>query len=436
MKAKTLKNRKTSENSYSSKKLLTLIALISSLLIVTLGCGEQGFKVTPSTTFQKAPGSFSLPPKIDILLAEDNTGSMFEFFDSINYQFPRFLMDLDSKGWDYHFAVTPLTTTRPFGQIAASFFDPSWGSQWTPPFPGVSLQTGGLIPTGKLTTAKDFSNFLSMGDISNISGGREPGLETIYQTLTTLTPGTGFVRNDALLVIVVVGNGKDTSGVNLCNRQTGTPPQTDLEWRTAEYIDYCETTGFQIYQNYNSSLLDYQNKYINFKKLNPSDTTAPIKFFAGVAKDNTSSCKKDGVSAYAGQRYKDFERTLNNKTIDFDICTQELNTFTDAIASHLNTVKLQVRQKYVPLPFEPEVSSIKVIKYIGGDVNQAIEISKNETNGWTYAGFINDYAIDYPFPSTKISAFAIELHGSARLFGEDTAKVESKPKGARDSGTP
>ena len=58
------------------KKSLIFAAILLGTLLAIVGCGKQEFDVVSSTVQQKAPGTYSIPPKIDLLLAEDDTGSM------------------------------------------------------------------------------------------------------------------------------------------------------------------------------------------------------------------------------------------------------------------------------------------------------------------------------------------------------------------------
>ena len=82
----------------------------------------------------------------------------------------------------------------------------------------------------------------------------------------------------------------------------------------------------------------------------------------------------------------------------------------------------------------PELSTIRVTKYLGGDTRQPQVIPQDPVNGWTYAGYLTDVpVIDQPIPMNHQSGYAIELHGTAKLIGGDTASVEWKPEGARDS---
>ena len=48
---------------------------------------------------------------------------------------------------------------------------------------------------------------MTQDTLSNEANGLEPGFETILRTLVDRTPGTGFLRDDAMLVVLVMGNG-------------------------------------------------------------------------------------------------------------------------------------------------------------------------------------------------------------------------------------
>jgi len=58
------------------KLLFFIIALLFAAALITLalnGCGKQAFEVTESKSAQSAPGSYFIPPRVDVILAEDNT---------------------------------------------------------------------------------------------------------------------------------------------------------------------------------------------------------------------------------------------------------------------------------------------------------------------------------------------------------------------------
>ena len=54
-------------------------------------------------------------------------------------------------------------------------------------------------------------------------------------------------------------------------------------------------------------------------------------------------------------------------------------------------------------------------------------------NGKAKAAWKRAYAIDAPFQSNQFSGYAIELHGTAKLLGDDTASVTYDPYGSQNS---
>ena len=434
---------KTRKLRLSHRQFLILIAVLSSLVLMTVGCGKQEFVANPSTTLEKAPGSFSIPPKIDLLLVEDDTGSMGEIFSDIKQQMPLFLKDLDREGWDYHFGMTPITSVfdinnphvdlnRTLLQVAASFYDPSWFSLglWTPPFPGALPPQNGLIPTGVLRSASNYNYFITSP--SNASGGFENGLESTLKTLTEKAPQVGFLRSDAMLVVLVVGNGEDTSRVTFCNRSTQRPPLSQQEANTAEYVNVCEWVGgLPQYYTYQSSLNHYQTSLSALK-----NSPALIRFYAAVSLSESTVCRGKAAHTYRGTRYLALEQFFNSGNSNVDICKVPISNELSQISSQLSSTKGNFRQHYIPLPYELEESTIQVTKYTHGDVNQSHSLAHDSANGWTYVILTetdNAFVIDDPVRMNHITGPALELHGDARLTGDDTLKWTGTRKGLRNS---
>jgi hypothetical protein len=391
-----------------------------------VGCGKQGFLVDTATIQQKAPGNFVIPPKIDLLLAEDDTGSIKEIYSSIAQQLPVFLNNLQNKQWDYHFATIPLTTDRAFNQVTASRYDSNWGSSWLPPFPGASWDAPGMVDSSVFRFPSQYSGFLPAGYASNGVNGVEMGLNNINFALGNRTEGTNFLRDDALLVVLVIGNGEDTSGVNLCPRsgdnlmvpceQASRPLCTDL----SEMGDPYARCGSQ------AMSLNYYKGELQALKPDPKQFQmhAAVSLYGGGCLGKSRS--------HIGSRYIQMATDTGGKA--YDICTQSVSSVLSSLSENLQNTRLAMETRYVFIDQEPEVSSIKVVKYMGGNTSQAIDIPQDPINGWTYQGYLkNVYAIDEPTPLNLSSGYAIELHGDAKLKGDDTASVTFLPKGSQDS---
>src|SRR4051794_33044980 len=93
-------------------KYLTPVFALMLVFVSLTGCNNLAFNISPSTQNIQGPANFMIPPKVDILLVEDDTGSAYEVYPTISQQLPVFLNQLQAETWDYHFATTPLTTFR------------------------------------------------------------------------------------------------------------------------------------------------------------------------------------------------------------------------------------------------------------------------------------------------------------------------------------
>ena len=245
-------------------------------------------------------------------MVEDDTGSVYEPYQQLAQQVPAFLADLENRGWDYHFATLLLTDNRPITQIMTSKYDPNWGSlweqpyPWIPPFPGAfpriptaanqAADIPGTVIQGYFSTPESYGGFLTPGDLNNGLNGNEPGLKNISDILagSSMTV-TGFLRPDAILAILVVGNGNDTSDVTLCNRgrrglpsvrsapaasraaASAEPAPTRLASRTARK----RLAG----RREASSFTNFYNRIRQRKAV-----SSQLKFFSAVAQGSYSSC--------------------------------------------------------------------------------------------------------------------------------------------------
>jgi len=389
----------------SIKQAVTLSALA---LAFATGCGPSGFKVSNLEQNQKAPGTFNIPAKVDIILAEDDTGSMNELLPQVKDQLPKFLNDLGNKGWDYHFATTPLTRFRALNQALASKHDANWGpTEWIPPYPGAVAWAPGTLSTSVFRRPGDYSDFLKADEFSNIDNGIENGFSNISQFLYKGLGSSNFLRSDAMVVFLTITNGEDTSGVNYCTRIDG-------------YTEQCSDGSWE------TSLNNYKSYFIGLK-----GRPEMVRFYSAVATAETSCL---GGQSFPGTRYQWMAQELGGKS--YDVCRTPITQILTDLSTQLKNTQLLMQTRYLFISTEPEESTIKVYKYIGGSASNVVEIPASATNGFTYAGYKeNVFAIDYPAPMSRGTGFTIELHGSAKLVGNDTAKVVYKPKGARDAMT-
>jgi hypothetical protein len=233
--------------------------------------------------------------------------------------------------------------------------------------------------------------------------------------------GTNFIRNDAMLVILIVGNGNDTSRVNLCDRGDTVMVPCDTLGHPA-----CSSTDMSTWgaagQTCSSGTLSLNYYKSAFASLKAS--AAMMRVYAAVSSYRVLGGGCQGANADVGDRYQQMASAFQGKS--FNICDGQyaVTSALSQLEGALTTIRLSLRTRYLQISQEPEVSSIVVTRSDG------VVIPQSSTNGWTYAGNLTDaYAIDYPVPMNQFSGYAIELHGTYKLTGSQSANVSYTQKG-------
>jgi len=411
-------------------KLLT----IGWMVILAAGCSKEAFQRPELSSQVQSPGNFQIPAKVDILLAEDDTGSIFEAYEPISDQMPKLLEKLEATGWDYRYATTPLTTERPLDQVLASKFDGNWATNgrtsWKEPFPGAdSSNPLGMVLSSVFRTENDYTHFIRLDQVGKTPGAFEPGFGVMRKALKTFAPQSDFIRPDAMLIIITVSNGNDLSLLNQCRR-------ADNKWVSCDDATLvpkpplCSSLATQAgnpymlaEQNCRSDALS-MNFYTNeFKSLKPHPDS--LRFYAAVAASQQSGCL--GSHSRAGKRYHRMAENIGGG--QYDLCNQSVSEVLGSIAGNLNNIRKSFRIRYLILGQQPDLNSpITVTK------NGSQNIPNDPVNGWTYEGFKTVFVIDDPIPMNQVTGYVIELHGSAKLVGDDYAEVDFKPFGEDSSG--
>ena len=407
----------------------TLILNLSVIALATLmGCGKADFVKGTTAQEQASPGSFVIPAKVDLLLVEDNTPSIYEAYSAIASQIPVFLNDLESRGWDYRLATSPLVSSRSLNQILASKFDGNWHpsmgrSGWRAPYPGANPMDN-LVNPSYFREQSQYSHFITTSDVVTGMGTYEPGLATIDTALNVHAANSQFLRPDAMLAVIVMGNGNDTSVPPNYVQQNDPDVQCRLPAAAGLDIGFCRRVDGFVYPSAQAAQL--ANVYYSGRMNNLVLTgkSASVRFYSAVAHSQVTNCL--GSTSRVGSRYMQMTSTVGGVSVD--LCSQGVSNVLSAISGNLQSVKLSFRTRYLVLSEAPRVDSIRVLKRpaSGGEV----EIPQNATNGWTYIGYRSGVnAIDYPTEMNEVSGYIIELHGSSRLIGDDTATVEYEPAG-------
>ena len=405
---------------FKSSKLAPLSTLAMALVTLS-ACGQTAFTVVPGTQAIAGPGTYTIPPKVDVLLIEDDKGRMFEAFDQVSKQMPTFLANLDKKGWDYHFTTISLNTYNALQNVTASVYDGNSGASWQAPYPGATRFDIGTIAQSFFQMPSVYNGYLTRNNISNALNGFEPGFNNIQAVLQSGLGSSNFLRKDSLFVPLIVGLGDDTSGVNFCSAPDSTPTYTH-NVPCEQVAAPCNGSGGTSCGSAADSFNQFKSWFLNFK--------ANTQFYAAVANQETNNCL--GGKSSVGYRYQKMASATGGKS--FDICSQPMNQILDSMATRLQNQKLSFKQRYLFISQDADPSSITVTRYTGGNAAQATIIPQDAINGWTYVGAVTDvYAISSPVPMNLSSGFAIQLNGTAEISGNDTTSVDFKPAGAQNS---
>lgn len=367
-------------------------------------CGPQPFTPSQNNSVQSA-GSMNLPPKVDIVLGLSQNGTMRNIYTAVQNQMPAFLKKLENSGWDYRFVSIPLSEHFPTSNIAVnntvsvSRYDTNTPSaNWLPPFPGASYTDPSLGILSSLVAPY----FVVTPLDTTYNDGKESGIQNQIDFLTRSDIRNNFIRPDALLAVMTLSNGDDRSGGTWAY-----DPQFRREMWKANSPDPITT--------YASTMLGLKSSPLL------------LKYYAMVA-HVTTSCLY-GVN-WSGLRYEDFANRVNGVSID--LCNNTVESSLNAVAANLQKAKLAFRKVYLKIATAPNVATIKIIKYIGGNKNNAVEIPQNATNGWTYVGYVNSpgvYLYDSPVQMDLETGYMIRLNGSARMSGEDTVDISYQNAG-------
>ena len=106
----------------------------------------------------------------------------------------------------------------------------------------------------------------------------------------------------------------------------------------------------------------------------------------------------------------------------FDICSGTIASVLDTIQSELTPANINFRTRYLVIPRNPNVSTIRVVRHHG---TSSEEIPEDAVNGWTYVGGpMTVNTIDFPINMNAQTGYVIELHGGAKITGSDQGEVQ------------
>jgi len=401
----------------------------TAMILGTLtACGPQAYVPGTVQSNQDAAGTMNIAPKVDIVLGLSQDGTMKNIFPSIQSDLYNFTQNLQDRGWDYRFVAIPLSEHSPTDAshfnldhiVRTSKYDTNWYSlsQWIAPFPGADPTD----PSLRLNPDFFTQQFITPSMIDP-TDGRETGLQNYLDFLNqtnvnnTVSPNNGFLRPDAMLAMITVTTGNDRSYGYFGADPNGINPNNQ-NW-------YADDSGPQ----------DFQQSLTAIK--NPLLT----KFYTLADLGNSIwNCRGSAGASFIGYTYANTTNAIGGKSID--ICSTQTAAALAEVSNDLTQNHAVFRKDFLVLNSQPSNGSVHVFKTSNG---AQIEIPNDPTNGWTY--YNNDpshtytvYTVNafqlssnptwYPYQGNQKTGYVIQLNGSARLIGGDTARVEYMNNGA------
>lgn len=407
------------------QKWFNRISIAASAMMLLNACGPQPF-VPASNGLKEGAGYMNIPPRVDVVLGMSMSGTMRNIWPGIQAELPGFAQKLQDSGWDYRFVVVPLhesgTYYQPMVQtmaatyninnsVSASMYHTNYVpfGTWKQPYPGAT----NTDPNLSLLSSLFSLTFVMPTSITAQNDGHEVGIKGLADFVTrgdvnTGASNSGFLRPDATLAMIVMSNDDDKSGPWRCKWDpiSGSYPATcqdyNREW-VAPAPDNIQT---------------FKNQILAAK----GGQLGAVKYY-GVVAGATVYCRTTGAAARYGKRYGvDMVQAFGSAQGKFiDICNNSIGGALDQIKNDIVAQKLNFRKRYLVLHSEPNAGTLKVVKHTAtGDV----ELVQGDPNGWSYNGGPQTvYTIDSPIPMEQATGYVIELFGTGRLSGDETATV-------------
>lgn len=355
-------------------------------------CGKSSYSPVTTQSQTDAPGQFSIPAKIDILLAVDNTGSAIEA--DIKTPLLQFMKNLDAQNWDYRVASIGLLNPQSIFEVAISKYDTKYGSKYVSPYPGATSEGSSLAV---------FPNDLDLPNGTSSSGG-EPGINSIAQTLENeailmnQTNSKNYLRKDAITVVVVISTGDDTTEGGLSYQQlTPKPVNADYIRRIRESKGYNNAMGTKVYSFVNTTT----------RKLN--------------------CLVNNGSVSDKGTRYMELASATGGKS--YDVCSSSINSIFTALNNDLNSERINYISEYLFINQVPDLSTVEITK-INADGSKTMI----PRSGWAYIEGISTLPlISSPIPMNYRTGYAFKLNGSYVLKGNEKATISYKVRGLQNS---
>jgi hypothetical protein len=361
-------------------------------LTLLSACGKKTFQKLDYSTTAVAGQYVYIKPKLDLVIFQDDSDSMYNAMGQLKPQLQSFLSSLDTN-WEYRVVVLPL------------LWQQSVSSKYV-----IATDCSSVTGVGQCLSPSQVGFFNGVsGDSAWITndnqqtGNTDLGFQNMKYNTGNLM-ASGFLRSDSVKAFMVVSNGEDVSGVNLGNSANyayrGDGAQTGYNYGSAEFVS------------------SFNNYFSYFNGLKTSSSLQ--KFYSVVAAANYSGCWNGGRT-WQGKRYMDMASALGGAS--FDLCNGGLTSVLSDIHNSLQTVVQTVEFNYVVISTsdEPDPSTI-VLKKNG------VTVPQSGSDGWTYVGMRTGATSDYPTVGNVRTGYMVRLEGSAKFKGSDSISIDFQKK--------
>jgi hypothetical protein len=315
----------------------------------------------------------------------DNTPS-FNFPSSeMQSAMPTFVNALVSQGWNYHIAAIPMAVSSSSSSYV--YAAPSITNVLVSSSHNTMTTRSGAINEDFVPSPYAVTNpgaLQTTFSINQYVGASEQAYRSIRDALQN--ERANFVRDDAMLIIIVVSNGNDAT--------SGSAATWAQNIRAA--TGKASLESIQVYPI-------VSNRYVSDR-----------------------SCL--GANASYGSRYTDlaYEFDTPNPWM-YHVCNATAGTMTSmlsALASQLTARRVDYIRTAIVLPSDRRPSRILWVKKNGADV------ANNDINGWTYEDHGSPRTVcevTIPFnENCTTGQYVIYLHGSAAGRGDETLEYRAE----------
>lgn len=371
--------------------------LVASVLAALSSCGSQSFDVVQSQQDSGNPGGSTIAPKVDLVLAIDNTGSTYSVQAGLNASIRNFLTQLNAQNWDFRVTAIPLTGTATISQISASKFDAN-SANWVAPYPGAPHTS--TIPRSMYVAPENFQVSVN----TTTTDGVENGLRNIGAALASANARTYFIRPEAILAIVVLSNGEDSS----------------------DGVDYSAYPSLP-FSAISSDVLN------GIKNAKGASLASSVHLLPVVSSGSRFCSALGGGTAWDAVRYRSAGSQIGGHTA-INICTTPMSDVLSQIQSQVAAIKLTYVKRYIQLASRPNEATITIVKHASNGTEISVPKSVNGSAGWVYLGETTAPMVSEPIQMDFRTGYMVQLVGEAyKLSGDESASVSFLPYGIQPS---